>query len=152
MTSLSSRLAAWTPYAQAALRIVSAYLFLLHGSAKVLHLPYQEHFAQLPLFSLIGLSGVLELFGGLLLLLGLATRPVAFVLCGEMAFAYFMGHAARGNPLLPLLNQGEAAVLYCFIFLFLIFAGPGAFSMDGALTGRGAASRRPRAGSARSAA
>jgi len=152
MSPFSSRFATWTPYARAALRIVTAYLLLLHGSAKVLHLPYQEHFAQLQLFSLIGLSGVLELFGGLLLLIGLATRPVAFVLCGEMAFAYFMGHAPHGNVLLPLLNQGEAAVLYCFIFLYITFAGPGAFSVDGALNERHAAPVRPRTGSASSAA
>ena len=88
-------------------------------------------FDQLQLLSLLGLAGILEAFGGLLILIGLFTRPVAFILCGFMAVAYFMGHASQGHVLLPLLNQGELAVLYCFVFLYLFFAGPGAWSVDG---------------------
>jgi putative oxidoreductase len=121
---------AWAPRAQAVLRIVAAYLFLLHGSAKLLHVPHIPHFDELQLFSLTGLAGVLELVGGVLLLIGLFTRPVAFVLSGEMAVAYFMGHASQGMVLLPLMNQGESAVLFCFIFLFLAAAGGGAWSID----------------------
>jgi putative oxidoreductase len=123
--------AGWAPHAQGLLRIVAAYLFLLHGSAKLLQVPHVAYFDNLQLVSLIGLAGVLELVGGALLLLGLLTRPVAFLLSGQMAFAYFMGHASKGAVLLPLLNQGEPAVLFCFIFLFLAAAGPGAWSVDG---------------------
>ena len=82
-----------------------------------------------PLLSLFGLAGVLELVGGVLLLIGLWTRPVAFVLSGEMAVAYFKAHAVKG--FWPLLNTGELAVLYCFLWLFFAAAGPGAFSVDG---------------------
>jgi putative oxidoreductase len=89
--------ATWTPRAQALLRIVTGYLYLTHGTAKLLGVPHVAMFDKLQLFSLIGLAGVLELVGGILLLLGLFTRPVAFVLSGEMAFAYFMAHASRGN-------------------------------------------------------
>jgi putative oxidoreductase len=85
-------------------------------------------FDGLQLLSLMGIAGILELAGGLLIVLGFFTRPVAFVLSGEMAAAYFMAHAPQG--FLPLVNQGEAAVLYCFFFLYLFVAGPGAFSID----------------------
>jgi putative oxidoreductase len=86
--------------------------------------------------SLIGIAGLIELIAGSLLLIGLFARAAAFVLSGEMAFAYFIGHASHGNVLMPMLNQGEPAVLYCFIFLSLAAAGPGAWSVDVA---RGAA-------------
>lgn len=118
------------PQLLALLRIVSAYLFLLHGSAKLLGVPHMEMFDNLELLSLIGLAGVLELVGGVLLLVGLYSRPVAFVLSGEMAFAYFIGHASRGTPQLPLLNGGESAVLFCFVFLYVAAAGPGAWAVD----------------------
>ena len=121
---------AWRPRLLAVLRIVTAYLFILHGTAKLFHVPHVAAFDNLQLFSLVGLAGMLEFVGGLLLLVGLFTRPVAFILAGEMAVAYFMGHAPRGNALLPLLNQGELAVLYCFVFLFLSVAGPGAWALD----------------------
>lgn len=117
--------------AQAVLRIVTAFLFLQHGSAKLLHVPHVAMFDQLQLLSLIGVAGILELVGGALLLLGLFTRPVAFILCGEMAVAYFMAHAPQGNFLVPMLNQGEPAVLFCFIFLFFAAAGAGTWSLDG---------------------
>jgi putative oxidoreductase len=87
-------------------------------------------FDGLQLVSLMGLAGFLEVFGGVLFLIGLFTRPVAFVLCGFMAVAYFMGHASQGNVLLPMLNQGELAVLYCFVYLYFVFSGAGAWSVD----------------------
>jgi putative oxidoreductase len=130
LPSLSAR----APQLLALLRIVSAYLFLLHGSAKLLGVPHVEMFDNLEPLSLIGLAGVLELVGGVLLLIGLYSRPVAFVLSGEMAFAYFIGHASRGTPHLPLLNGGESAVLFCFVFLYLAAAGPGAWAVDTART------------------
>ena len=118
------------PYALAALRIVAGYTFLLHGSAKLFGVPHVAMFDGLQVMSLMGLAGILEIAGGLLLILGCFTRPVAFLLAGEMAVAYFMAHAKANNFLLPLLNQGESAVLFCFIFLFLAFAGAGAWSVD----------------------
>lgn len=121
---------AWRPRALAVLRIVTAYLFIPHGTAKILGVPHQPMFDGLQLMSLIGLAGMLELVGGVLLLVGLFTRPVAFVLCGFMAVAYFMAHASQGHVLLPMLNQGELAVLYCFVFLYLAVAGAGAWSLD----------------------
>jgi len=126
----------WAPKAQGLLRIVTAYLFLLHGCAKLLHVPHVAMFDELQLFSLLGLAGILELGGGALVLIGFLTRPVAFVLSGEMALAYFMVHAKEGPALVPLLNHGESAVLYCFVFLFLAAAGGGAWSVDGMLRHR----------------
>jgi putative oxidoreductase len=129
----------WAPRALAALRIVAGYLFLQHGSAKLLGVPPVAMFDHLTLFSLIGLAGALELVGGALIVLGLFTRPAAFILSGEMAAAYFMAHASTGNVLLPTVNEGEAAVLYCFVFLFLSVAGAGAWSIDSIRTSRPAA-------------
>ena len=123
--------AAWTPRAQALLRIVTGYMFLWHGSTKLLGVPHMAAFDKLQLFSLIGFAGVLELVGGILIVLGLFTRPVAFILSGEMAFAYFMGHAPSGNVLMPILNRGELAIEWCFVFLFFAAAGAGAWSVDG---------------------
>jgi putative oxidoreductase len=121
---------AWTPRALAALRIVTGYLFVQHGTAKLFGVPHVAMFDHLSLFSLIGIAGVLELVGGALVLVGLFTRPAAFLLSGEMAVAYFVAHASHGNVLLPTLNQGEAAVLYSFVFLFLSAAGGGTWSID----------------------
>ena len=123
-------LLAWQPRALAVLRIVTAYLFLSHGTSKLLGVPHVPMFDGLQAFSLIGVAGILELVGGALLLIGLLTRPVAFVLSGEMAVAYFMGHASHGHVLVPMLNQGELAVLYCFVFLYFVFSGAGAWSVD----------------------
>jgi len=120
----------WAPRALAALRIVAGYLFVQHGTAKLFGVPHVAMFDHLTLFSLIGLAGVLELVGGALVVLGLFTRPAAFILSGEMAVAYFFAHASHGNVLLPTLNEGEAAVLYCFVFLFLSVEGAGACSID----------------------
>lgn len=131
MTASSNTLSRYQPQALAVLRIVTAYLFLLHGSAKLLGAPHVAMFDNLQLMSLTGLAGVLELVGGALLLLGWFTRPVAFLLSGQMAVAYFMMHAKAGNFWLPLLNGGEAAVLFSFVFLYLFVAGPGAWSVDG---------------------
>lgn len=110
--------------------MVFGYTFMLHGMAKLFGLPHVEMFNGLQLFSLMGFAGVLELVGGLLLLIGLFTRPVAFLLSGMMAVAYFMAHAGVDNFWLPLLNGGEPAVLFCFGFLYLFFAGAGAWSVD----------------------
>ena len=118
----------WSPRLLSILRIITAFLFIQHGSMKLLGFPPSEAFAGVKLFSLIGFAGVLELFGGLMILLGFFTRPVAFILSGEMAFAYFMAHAPRG--LYPMLNHGELAVLYCFVFLYLAVAGGGVWSID----------------------
>ncbi|HEX6530250.1 MAG TPA: DoxX family protein, partial [Burkholderiales bacterium] len=123
-------LEAWRLRALAVLRIVTAYLVIPHGTAKLFGMPHQAMFDGLQLMSLMGLAGVLEVFGGVLFLIGLFTRPVAFILCGFMAAAYFMGHAGQGHVLLPMLNQGELAVLYCFVFLYFVFAGAGAWSVD----------------------
>ena len=123
-------LQAYTPYALAALRIVTAYLFIQHGTAKLFEFPYQSMFDDLQPFSLIGLAGVLEVAGGLLIGVGLFTRPTAFVLSGFMAVAYFMAHASQGNVLAPMLNGGEVAALYSFIFLLLVFTGAGVLSLD----------------------
>ncbi|MES2537924.1 MAG: DoxX family protein [Pseudomonadota bacterium] len=130
MQTTTSFTTVWTPRLLGVLRIVTGLLFLQHGSAKLLGMPHVAMFDGLQLFSLMGLAGVLELVGGLLIVIGLFTRPVAFVLSGMMAVAYFMAHASQG--FLPLLNQGELAVLYCFVFLYLSVAGAGAFSIDAA--------------------
>lgn len=118
----------WAPRLLSVLRIVTAFLFLQHGTAKLFGFPHVAYFDELSLFSLIGFAGVLEVVGGLLLLFGLLTRLSAFILSGEMAFAYFMGHAPEGW--IPLLNSGEPAILFCFIFLYLVAAGGGAWSLD----------------------
>ena len=112
------------------LRIAAAYMFMLHGSAKLFGVPHVEMFDGLQLFSLYGFAGILEFFGGLLLLLGLFTRPVAFLLSGQMAVAYFMAHASGDTVLLPLLNGGEAAALFSFIFIYIAAAGGGAWALD----------------------
>jgi putative oxidoreductase len=112
------------------LRIVCGYLVLQHGTAKLFHFPHVAYFDDLQVMSLIGAAGIIELVGGILLLIGLFTRPVAFVLSGEMAFAYFIGHVPHGSFFMPALNQGELAVVYCFLFLFVAAAGGGAWSID----------------------
>lgn len=119
-----------THHTLALLRIVSGYLLLQHGTAKLFHVPHVAYFDNLQIFSLIGAAGILEVVGGALLLVGAFTRTVAFILSGELAFAYFIGHASNGSVLLPMLNQGESAVLFCFVFLLLAVAGAGAWSID----------------------
>jgi putative oxidoreductase len=114
--------------AQGVLRIAAALLFLQHGAAKLFGYPHVEMFDGLKLFSLLGVGGAIELVGGFLLLIGLQTRLVAFILSGEMAVAYFGFHAA--SAFWPILNKGELAALYSFVFLFFAAAGPGKFALD----------------------
>jgi putative oxidoreductase len=126
MTGSESCCGKFSNCALAVLRIVIALLFMQHGGQKLLN--YPPGHGTVPLNSLMGLAGVLELVGGAFILLGLLTRPVAFLLSGEMAVAYFMAHAKRG--FLPVENGGELAVIYCFVFFYLVFAGSGALSLD----------------------
>lgn len=119
----------WSPYLLGVLRIVTGLLFLAHGTAKLLQWPYIDMFKDgVPITSLFGIGGILEIVGGILIVLGLFTRFVAFVLSGMMAVAYFMFHASAG--IYPIINGGELAILYCFIFLYLAAQGPGSFSLD----------------------
>jgi putative oxidoreductase len=117
----------WTPRMLSVLRIVTGLLFLEHGTGKLLGFPPSDHAAP-TLFSLIGVQGALELGGGFLILIGLFTRPVAFVLAGDMAVAYFMAHAPKS--FFPTLNGGQLAILFCFAFLYLAVAGGGEWSAD----------------------
>ena len=132
----------YAPYARAALRIVTALLFMQHGLQKLFFWPPSE-FVKPPfvLLSMNGVAGILEVFGGLLLLLGLFTRPTAFILAGQMAVAYWMFHfgmmgANLPNGWMPVVNGGDAAILYCFIFLYLVFAGAGRPALDNVRAGR----------------
>ena len=125
----------YSPYAIGLLRIVTALIFMAHGTQKLFGFPASGPITQPELLSLRGIGGIMETFGGLLILLGLFSRPVAFLLAGEMAVAYWMFHAPRS--FYPLLNGGDAAILYCFVFLTLFFTGPGAWSVDGALRKNG---------------
>ena len=127
MTQINAFCAHWAPRLLSVLRIVTAFVFIQHGTMKLLGFPAGP-MGNVALFSLVGFAGVLEIVGGSLVLLGLFTRPAAFILSGEMAFAYFLAHAPHGFS--PLLNQGEAAVLYCFIYLYLAAAGGGTWSLD----------------------
>ena len=121
----------WSPQLLAALRIVAGLLFLAHGVVKVFGFPAGAEPGQQALASLFGIGGIIEIVTGGLLILGLFTRPAAFIASGQMAVAYFMMHAKAGNFWRPLLNGGEAAVLFSFVFLYLFVAGPGAWSVDG---------------------
>ena len=129
MPELESQIQSRSPMLLSMLRIVSAFMFLQHGSAKLFHVPHVAMFDGIQLMSLIGTAGILELVGGLMLLIGLFTQPIAFILSGEMAFAYFIAHAP--HAFLPMLNGGEMAVEWCFVFLYISAAGPGAWSVDG---------------------
>jgi putative oxidoreductase len=120
--------AKWAPRLLSVLRIAVALLFIEHGSEKLFGFPPAAQRATESLTLLWGVAGVLEFFGGLLILFGLFTRPVAFLLSGEMAVAYFMVHASQG--FFPLENRGELAALYSWVFLFLAVAGGGAWSLD----------------------
>ncbi len=120
-------LSAYRPQALAALRIMTALLFIEHGTQKFFDFPPAEQpFGDL--MNLIGVAGALEIVGGVLILLGLFTRPAALVLCGFMAAAYFMAHAPQS--FFPVNNRGDAAILFCFVFLYLTAAGPGALALD----------------------
>ncbi|MFJ6323693.1 MULTISPECIES: DoxX family protein [unclassified Rhizobium] len=125
--ALSERLNQYQPYALTILRIVVGLLFIEHGTQKLFGFPAGGHFDG-PLPTLMLVQGILEAFGGLAIALGLFTRPIAFILCGNMAVAYFMAHMPQN--FFPVNNQGDAAILYCFVFLFLFFAGPGPLAID----------------------
>jgi putative oxidoreductase len=120
--------AAWAPRLLSILRIMAGLLLLQHGTAKLLKFPVVQNMANLNLSSLPGIAGFFELIGGVLLIIGLFTRPVAFILSGMTAVAYFVAHFPRG--FFPILNGGELAALYCFAFLYLAAAGPGPWSLD----------------------
>lgn len=127
--------------ALAILRIITALLFIQHGTQKLFGWPPSEHHGgPTTLFSLVGVGGLLELVGGLFVLTGLYTRPVAFVLAGQMAVAYWLFHFASGvgrpNGWMPVVNGGDLAILFCFVFLYLVFSGPGAWSVDASKRGQ----------------
>lgn len=123
----------WRPHLLSVLRIIAGFMFIAHGTQKLFDYPESGHGAA-PLMSFMGFTGTLELLGGLLILIGLFTRVTAFILAGMMAVAYFMAHAPGG--FLPLVNKGELAVLYCFVFLYMSIAGGGSLSLDHLLRGR----------------
>ena len=129
----------YQPQALAVLRIVAALCFMAHGTQKMFGFPAsQMGGGGFELFSLMGLAAVLEVFGGLAILLGVFTRPVAFILAGQMAYAFWFVHVpmmGQGN-IIPVANGGDGAVLFCFTFLYLVFAGPGAWSVDEVLKSR----------------
>lgn len=128
MNRASPPVAGPAPHLLSLFRAVAALLFLEHGTAKVFGFPHLAMFDGLPLLSLYGIAGIIEIVGSILLLVGLFTRPVAFLLSGEMAIAYFHDHAPAG--FFPILNDGEEAVFYCFAFLYLAAAGGGWWSLD----------------------
>lgn len=118
--------AIWAPRMLSVLRIMAALLFFAHGTDKILGFPDTGRTPDA--FTLAWFSGLIELVGGALLVVGLFTRPVAFLASGTMAAAYFIGHAPQS--FFPVINGGDAAILYCFVFLYLVFAGPGPWSLD----------------------
>lgn len=124
----TDKLSKYAPQALAVLRIVTALLFIAHGTQKLFGFPAGQ-MGGVELLSLFGLAAAIEIVGGIAILLGLFTRPVAFVLAGEMAVAYWMVHAPM--DIFPVNNMGDPAVLFCFVFLYLTFAGPGTWSVDG---------------------
>ena len=129
MVDLAALRLTWEPRMLSILRMIIGLLYMEHGLAKVVGFPLQPNHKAYELFTLNpGIQGLLELVGGLLLAFGLFTRPVAFILAGNMAVAYFMAHAPRG--FFPLLNGGELAIVYCFLFLYLWVAGGGEWSLD----------------------
>jgi putative oxidoreductase len=136
MDTLTSRWIALTPYLLSVLRIVAAFVFLTYGTTKLLAWPaaVMPGGGTAPLATQAGIAGLLEMVGGALLLIGLFTRPVAFLLSGEMAFAYFIGHAGQG--FWPVLNGGAPAVIFCFLWLYISAAGGGPWGVDGALKRR----------------
>ena len=134
---MTEALAAWAPRALSLLRIVTGLLIIQHGMGKIIGFPVVPMYATVKPLSLIGAAGFIEMIGGALLIIGLCTRPVAFILSGLMAFAYFMGHMFKGGVaapvFLPLLNGGTLAALYCFTCLYLSTAGAGPWSVDASM-------------------
>ncbi len=139
MLRTKSLAAEWAPRVLSLLRIMAGLLFMAHGTQKLLGFPAPPVSGQPALLSLLGIGGLMELVGGALLALGLFTRPVAFLLAGEMAVAYWMFHAPRN--FFPILNGGDASILYCFVFLYLAVAGGGEWSLDRIRAGNGASTR-----------
>ena len=131
-----SKLNLWSPRVLSILRIVTALLFIEHATMKFFAFPGPLPGMSGPLPGIIIAAGLIELVAGTLIALGLFTRPAAFIASGEMAAAYFMGHAPQG--FWPALNQGEAAIMFCFVFLYLVFQGPGSWSLDALRRGRNA--------------
>jgi putative oxidoreductase len=125
---------AWSPKVLSILRIVTALLFIEHGLMKLFHFPGAQSGVPDPLPTILVVAAWLEVVGGGLIALGLFTRAAAFICSGEMAVAYFMAHAPQGPY--PALNMGEPAVLYCFVFFYLVFAGPGPWSLDAVIRKR----------------
>jgi putative oxidoreductase len=119
----------WQPQLLSVLRIVAGLLFLEHGAVKLLHFPVAMELPAGPIGILLTVAGVIELVGGALVTVGVFTRLAAFIMSGEMAIAYFLGHASQ-KGFWPVVNGGEAAILFCFIFLYLAAAGPGAWAID----------------------
>ncbi len=129
MTASSTTLLdSWAPRALAVLRIVAGLLFIEHGMQKLFAFPAAPPFPLPAVFSLLWIGGILELAGGVLVVLGLFARPAAFIIAGEMAVAYFLFHAP--HSFFPIINGGDGAILFCFIFLYIAAAGPGAWSLD----------------------
>jgi putative oxidoreductase len=124
-------LAAWTPRALSVLRIIMGLMIIQHGMSKIIGFPAVAATANVQVLSLIGAAGLIELIGGALLILGLLTRPAAFIISGEMAFAYFMAHEPKS--FYPLLNGGTLAIMFCFTCLYLSTAGAGPWSVDAAM-------------------
>jgi putative oxidoreductase len=122
------------PFLLSALRLAASFTYIAHGTQKLFGVPGQPFHAPVFALTLMFAAGVLETFGGILMFLGLFTRPVAFVLSGQMAFAFFRQHWPRG--FWPILNGGELAVLYCFLWLFFVAAGPGPISLDALIRGK----------------
>ena len=125
----SATLTTWAPRVLSILRIVAGLLLLEHGTQKYFNFPPTDYFAG-GLDNLMRIAGGIELIGGVLIIIGLLTRPAAFICSGFAAAAYFMGHAP--NSFFPASNGGDAAILFCFVFLYLVFAGPGPWSVDAA--------------------
>ncbi|WP_119272931.1 DoxX family protein [Taklimakanibacter deserti] len=121
-------LSRWSPQLLSVLRIITALLFFAHGSAKLFGFPFVEALQGVPIGSIYGIGGIIEIIAGILLVIGLFSRLVAFIVSGEMAIAYFHTHAPQGFH--PILNGGESAILFCFIFLYIAAAGPGPWSVD----------------------
>jgi putative oxidoreductase len=128
---MSETLAAWAPRALSVLRIVAGLMIIEHGMGKLIGFPALPAYANIQPLSLLGAAGFIELIGGALLILGLLTRPAAFILSGEMAVGYFIAHASKG--FYPLVNGGTLAIMYCFTFLYLSTAGAGPWSVDAAM-------------------
>jgi putative oxidoreductase len=128
---MNETLAAWAPRVLSVLRIYAGLVLLAHGTAKILGFPVVPSFANVQISSLTGVSGLIELIGGTLITIGLLTRPVSFILSGFAAVAYFLVSAPKG--FYPILNNGEVASLFSFVFLYFVFAGPGPWSVDAAM-------------------